>query len=455
MAACDRVLTDDRFIEDALGIADAERSANGAGRAPASESLRGDTEPPTRGPRHEGPAPTVRPAPFDTADLLDQMSEAVYQAVYAAGQLPARGLPRIYLRFPEFSATKDWLGFRSLRALTEELVRRESRLRLIDTDAESWHLTLGAAGASRSEAAPASSAGSGDAVAASGAGRGDVAVASGAGRGEVMLPEIAPEARWLVLRAGILRVVRAYVASSPSPVTLASASHEVLRRLGSEVIDERWGGAGSLRDLLLDAEDPGVALHDIDGVELVVDPLRHGRPDLDGEVEEMPPPRADLPGAVNRVRQITGAPGLASAEYAALFKTIGEVLAARPFHLGPTSKLVRDVLVERGSPISRVAVTFVLRGIIYGGLSLREAPGVWTARALAQAFHRNVLALCDVAQLPLGAEERAAVECWLLGGLVAEEQGAGRSEAAAVSGAAPGDGSRAQASETPAADPAG
>jgi hypothetical protein len=389
MAACDRVLTDDRFIEDALGIADAEGSGNGATRSSSSEGLRSDTDPPTRSARYDGLIPTVRPAPCDAAELLDQMAETVHQAVRAAGQLPARGLPRIYLRFPEFSATKDWLGFRSLRALTEELLRREPRIRLIDTDAESWHLTL---------------------------------VAS------IPAPEAPPEDRSQALRTSILRVVRAHVASSPAPVTLASASHEVLRRLGSEVVDERWGGAGSLRDLLLDAEDPGLALHEVDGVELVGDPVRHGRPDLDGETEEMPPPRADLPSAVHRVRQITGAPGLASAEYAMLFQAIGDVLATRPFHLGPTSKLVRDVLLERGQPISRVAVTFVLRGIIYGGLTLREAPRVWTARALAQAFHRNVLAMCDVAQLPLSAEERAAVERWLLGAVVAEEQVAGPGE---------------------------
>jgi len=376
MAACDRVLTDDRFIEDALGITEAEGLGAASSRLAAADGA----------PRYTSTSTSTN---GDDGALLDAMAEAVHEATRAVGQLPARALPRIYLRFPEFSATKDWLGFRSLRALTEELVRRDARLRISESEAESWHITLASSAALHADS------------------------------------EAPPDTRQQTLQASLLRVVRAHVASSPVPVTLASASHEALRRLGSEVVDERWGGAGSLKELLLGAGDPGLMLVERDGVELIADPLRHRPPEFDGDAEPMPPPRPDLPTAAYRVRQITGAPGLAPAEYAMLFQAIADVLAAHPFHLGTTSKLVRDHLIEHGQGVSRVAVTFVLRGIIYGGLALREAPRVWPARALAQAFQRNMMAMCDVAQLPLAPEERSAVERWLLGELPAEEEESG------------------------------
>ncbi|WP_052375787.1 NYN domain-containing protein [Chondromyces apiculatus] len=253
-AACDRVLTDDRFIEDALGLTGPEDMGGHAGAAlhasyaghaghaghagapgtvPGHRSTGEEMPPPMvlRGAFADGPStPRSLSGEGEQGALLDQIADAVYQATLAAGQLPARSLPRIYLRFPEFGASKDWLGFRGLRALTEETLRREPRLRLVDTDAESWFL--------------------------------------------VTLPvtEDTPlEVRAQALRMSILRVVRAYVSISPGPVTLASASHEVVQRLGSEVVDEQWGEAGSLRDLLLDTADPALVVMERDGVELLAE----------------------------------------------------------------------------------------------------------------------------------------------------------------------------------------
>ncbi|WP_156338444.1 NYN domain-containing protein [Chondromyces crocatus] len=384
-AACDQVMPDDRFIADALGITSADEALSYTGAGSAAAGTRGsgsDAPPPmpTRIAAGDGPStPRSTSGEGDQGPLLAQIAEAVYQATRAAGQLPARSLPRIYLRFPEFSASKDWLGFRGLRALTEETLRREPRLRLIDTDAESWFL--------------------------------------------VALPvtEEAPlEARSHALRASIVRVVRSYVTNSPGPVTLASASHEVLRRLGSEVVDEHWGEAGSLRDLLLDVADPALVVLERDGVEMLADPGRHRLLSPDTE-ETTPTAVADLPASVQRIRQITGAPSLPSIEFAAVFQVLSEVLSERSFHLGVASKLARDRLAERSCSASRVAVTLVVRGIIHGGLPLYDAPRAWPPRVLGHAFLRNVLALCEVAQLSLTSEERNELERWLLGALPPDE----------------------------------
>ncbi|MDC0739718.1 hypothetical protein [Polyangium mundeleinium] len=205
------------------------------------------------------------------------------------------------------------------------------------------------------------------------------------------------------------------MSSSPRPVTMASASQEVIRRLGNVVVDSRWAGTGSFKDLLLHASDPGFVVHTASPGHLY-DPTRHDAPQA--ESEDWPPPsRDEFWGVLRRVHEITGVPVLRPPEFGLLFLTIADILGRNSFQVTSTSKSVRDALLTEGHSVSRSAVTFVLRGIMYGGLPLHEAPKPWGARLLAEAFQRNVLAMCEDAELNLSAAERAAVERWLLGAI--------------------------------------
>jgi hypothetical protein len=412
-AACDRLITEDRFIEDTLRV-----SVDGDGFENTSSALRERPAPFTLTPLSF--APPSLPAGEAGNELLNQMATAVLHAVRAAGSLPAASLPRVYRRFQEFSAASDWLGFKSLRALTEELCRRDGRIRIVEDEAESWRVTTTSSDTNQPpppqltpSVAPPPPAQSSN---------GSVAIPSPNGSGtEEPLPAAEPP-KPSELRAEIVRVLREFVAASPRPVTMASASQEVIRRLGNVVVDSRWAGVGSFKDLLLTTGDPGFVVHAVSPGHLY-DPTRHEPPQADGE-DWPPPSRDELAGVVRRIHEITGVPMLRPAEYAALFQTIADVLGKGPFQVTATSKSVRDALLTRDQSVSRAAVTFVLRGIMYGGLPLHEAPKPWGARLLGHAFQKNVLAMCDDAELTLAPIERAAVESWLLGGLPEEVVGA-------------------------------
>ncbi len=416
-AACDRLITEDRFIEDTL-------RAFGEGEGFENTSLL---------PLRERsfsmfpsasviPPPASLPAGEAGAELLSQMAAAVVGAARAAGSLPAASLPRVYRRFQEFSAASDWLGFKSLRALTEELCRRDGRLRIIEDEAESWRVTTdlsGSPAASLSSPAPDPAHVPPPPLVPTSSQVPSIPVPPSLAASLQLPPAIEPSPDTLSrpsdLRAEIVRVLRDYVSTSPRPVTMASASQEVIRRLGNVVVDSRWAGTGSFKDLLLHASDPGFVVHTASPGHLY-DPSRHDPPPA--ESEDWPPPsRDEFWGVLRRVHEITGVPVLRPPEFGLLFLTIADILCKNPFQVTATSKSVRDALLAEGHSVSRSAVTFVLRGIMYGGLPLHEAPKPWGARLLAEAFQRNVLAMCEDAELQLSAGERAAIERWLLGGI--------------------------------------
>ncbi|MRG94393.1 NYN domain-containing protein [Polyangium spumosum] len=425
IAACDRLITEDRFIEDTLRVA----TESGEGFETTALSLRERSF--SMFPSASiAPPPASLPAGDAGAELLSQMAAAVVGAARAAGSLPAASLPRVYRRFQEFSAASDWLGFKSLRALTEELCRRDGRLRIIEDEAESWRVTADPAGPVPSSLtspasppqivpppppmpAPMSSSMSSPMSSPAPS----VPVPSSPNVQLSATIESSPDtlARPSDLRAEIVRVLRDFVSSSPRPVTMASASQEVIRRLGNVVVDSRWAGTGSFKDLLLHASDPGFVVHTASPGHLF-DPTRHEAPPA--ESEDWPPPsRDEFWGVLRRVHEITGVPVLRPPEFGLLFRTIADILGKSAFQVTATSKSVRDALLAEGHSVSRSAVTFVLRGIMYGGLPLHEAPKPWGARLLAEAFQRNVLAMCEDAELNLSAAERAAIERWLIGGI--------------------------------------
>ncbi len=111
---------------------------------------------------------------------------------------------------------------------------------------------------------------------------------------------------------------------------------------------------------------------------------------------------------------MTGTPRLTSHQYAVLFEELARNVDNGPFGLSETSKAVRDRSVERGEPVSRAAVNFVLQGLIYSGYGL---PSGSTAQELAEAFANNVRTLCRNAQMELRDEDAAAIQAWFTSAL--------------------------------------
>lgn len=343
-AACDRVITEDTFIEDALGIA-WEQTAD---EAVAPRLARSEVAP----------------------GVLDAMARRVYEEAGASGEVLATDLPRLYKEFPEFKRSKNWLGFSSLRVLTQELIRRQHDLRLVEGDP--WRVAL--------HATP-----------------------SGAVEND--------------LKTKIVERVREIVAEADEPVAMGKAAHLVISDLGPQVTESGWAGAGSFKNLLLGVENRGFELLLAPNTPgYLYDPERHERPSVDWVGDELRILSPDLVTFIGRVSQVTGTPALSPRQYRVVFEAIADDVRQHSYNIIRTSKAVRDLCIERGESISRKNVSFILRGITYTGHRFGEGDRKDNAFTLGRIFRRNVKALISDAQLELTEDESAMLDKWILGG---------------------------------------
>lgn len=360
-ASCDLVVPDDVFVDDALQV----RAA----------------QPPMR--------PPMRPAPYApkaSPELLDAIAARVYEEASASGEVAASRLPAIFREFKEFTATSRWLGFHTLRGLTEALVARRPELRM--TEEEEWDVVVDVPAA-----APAQP------------GRRELAPAPAQANGGAA-----------ELRGQIVEVVRGVVAEAREPVMMARVAHAVIKALGPVVLESQWAGAGTFKHLLEQVDDLGLTMVPYPQPGYIYDPERHDPPSQE-PAEVRPENLAGLPerlsGFIRRIAEVTGAPRLNPAQYAVLFEVTAKEVEKAPYDLTWTSKAVRDQLLERGENISRLYVSFVLRGIGFSGYQYRRA-GIEEAPQVARAFHGNVIKLLRGAQVVLTDEELRLLDEWLL-----------------------------------------
>lgn len=354
-AACDLIIQEDVFIEYALGMAaDAEKEE-----------------------AQQRPLPAQ---PTASNEILDAMAAKLYAQASANGRILATDLPRFYMSHPGFRDS-NWFGFYSLRALTVDLAKRHPGLRL--TEGDPWRVTVHApfrpARARRAETPS---------------------------RSETVSPEEE-------LRQRIRQQVRRLVAAASAPVDLTTAASEIANRLGQQVIDSHWAGAGTLRELVTEIDDTAFDFAPEPAPGYLYDPKRHELPREIARPQAPPLPR-ELTSLVSRIHQATGTPDLTPDQYATLFEAIAAELSENTYNLTHTSKAVRDRCIERGQTISRADVGFVLKGIIYKGHRFSKRD---TAPSLARVFRHSVLARCEDVELQLGEEETNLVDRWILGGL--------------------------------------
>lgn len=367
-AACDLLIDQDTFLEEAIGVTSAQstRSAD----SPATTAMQ---------------------------ELLRRIADKVYERASSIGELVATDLPAIFREFPEFTASTNWLGFNSLRMMTSAVAQARRDLEMVDGDP--WKLRVG------DEVEPAGEAPFRERVAA-------------------VPPRSAP-----VDQAGlteqILEYVKGVVAASDSAVPMARAAQMVISRFGDEVLTSRWAGAGTFRDLLEGRQDSGFSISSLKPGYLY-DPEHHQVPS-DGRPDELASMDPVLGSLAYRVHQLTDTPYLMPVEYGQVFRHIAEEVNAHGYFLTRTSKAVRDRCIEEGATIARASVNFILRGITFGGHRFGQNGGD-DPLALGRCFYRNVLGLCDSAGLQLDEEERTRISEWILG----ELRKAGEAETAAA-----------------------
>ena len=203
-------------------------------------------------------------------------------------------------------------------------------------------------------------------------------------------------------REAVAKEIRRAVRAAPRPLASAAAAQAALN-IDPTIKDCAWYGAGSFSgfvkkhcgDLEYVATPPGY----------ILDPTLHTFEDKGG--------RRQLPRLLDQVSTLTGVPALQPGAYALLFEVLAQDLQNCAFQLYPTSKRVRDETESRGNPVTRNAVNFVLKGLVYVGQWMAE--GV-TAEALAGAWVENVYMLCANARMVLSDDDRELIRRWITGG---------------------------------------
>jgi hypothetical protein len=320
--------------------------------------------------------------------LLLKIAERV-ATVTLEQPVAANDLPAIYKQFPEFTQNTHWLGFFSLRSLTEAIVHQREDLAILD-DEDSWSIVQ---------------------------------------RVITSWPEFKDESDYVVqtpivvagLKEQIAELIKELVQSSSKPIVLSALAHNVKKSFSGKGLRADWLGAGSFKGLLnqldlgnlkLSSEVPG---H-------IYDPLRHEYPSKADKSVATPQSEKqdfflenypDVAPLAQKIHKLTDMPYLLPEHYAILFEEIARELNNREYQLTRTSRTVRDQCLERGAPIARSHVNFVLLGLTYIGYPLDSA-STKSAQELGERMVANTVNLCQAAQFDLGQDEIELVRAWLL-----------------------------------------
>jgi hypothetical protein len=327
---------------------------------------------------YTAPVPPAEQRAIVPTNQLEKVAAELYRVASIEGPIPAAELARrVLVPLPEFRSSEvRWFGFGSLRSLTNHLVDLRDDLELVEHD-ETWEVAVREMAAAAPEEA---------------AGR---PVDSG---------EIAK------LRDRVQEAVERLVSTATAPVPMALAAQKVVDEVGDVVLASRWLGAGTFKELLRGMDGLSIVLSPV-RAGLLYDPARHAEP------EEVAHDRSDAWPAglwelASKISRVTGVPRLTPEEYAALFRAVADEVAAHGFQLNSTSKAVRDRCAEQGWTVSRPNASFVLRGLQYAGYRFGVV-GHDSAEELARVFRRNVITLCDNAQLELDERDTAVLATWI------------------------------------------
>lgn len=364
-SACDYLINTNIFVETVLGI--------GADDEPGYEQVQG------------------KEVALATDDLLKRIGERVYQkAVAMPSGVPGNNLPAIYKEFPEFKQGIHWLGFYSLKRLTEAIVQQHSDLVIVE-DEDTWYITRKIF-ASRIFSVE-----------------------------ETSKTTPLAAARQQDVRVQIAEFIKNLVAESPTPIVLSNLAQSVQKRFAAHAVGTNWLGAMTFKNLLqqLDLDNLKV---DSWAPGYLYDPDRHVLPTQEQEMETtVPEPEPvdvfsstypDLAPFAQKIHRLTDMPYLTPKNYAVLFEEIAREVNLREYQMTRTSRTVRDQCLERGAPIARSHVNFVLTGLNYIGyrFSSEKQTSAWE---LGEKMIENTVKLCHTAQFELNDDELELVKRWL------------------------------------------
>lgn len=374
-AACDIVIERDTFVREALGIVY---------------------------PDEEAPEPINEQEIDATLNLLlKRMAARLREMAAVPGGVEASELPEVFKEFQEFRESNHWLGFYSLRRLTQALIAQREDLAISDEDP--WRVVV------KTAPAPVLA---------------DSLEAAGPPAPAAAVPDV---------KAQMAQSIREYVSHSDKAVAWATLASLVKQRFGEQLAGSTWLGAGTFKDLLMQLDLGNLHTSTLTPG-YVYDPGRHqlpaapafATPPAASQEAAAPPDHfaqryPGLAELARKVHRLTETPYLMPEHYALLFHELAREINENGYQMTRTSKTVRDRCVEKGAPVARSHVNFVLIGIGHTGYRFggqeREDPV-----QLGEKLVENTLDLCRTAQLSLIEEEVAQIRAWIMGGLGEQSQ---------------------------------
>ncbi len=352
-ASCDYLISQDEFIRDGLGISDE------------------DDEPVQQ-------QKTITPK--TSAALLTRMAKRLYEAAVLPQGSEASERPKISSEFSEYTKSDQWLGYKSLRKLTEAIAEKSD---LVLQGDDPWRVSRAPADV------PAGHQGEKEAI-----------------------------AEW----------IRTVVAESPTPLTMGSLAGGVIQRFGTGIRNSDWLGAETFKNLLTQLDLGNLQLAtNIPGY--VFDPDRHTPPGLEQPADEQTEvvdslttpvgefslKHPDLAPLAWKVNQLTETPYLMPEHYAIVLSEIArEIEENNSYQWSRTSKTVRDRCVEKGVAVSRGQVNFILTSLYYSGYPLGKELPVNMVN-LTRKLMENTITLCKNAQFQLSDGEIELIHRWMKG----------------------------------------
>lgn len=365
-ASCDYLLPMETFLQQGLGM-----------------ELKDDDE--------AVEPPAAPPARVANA-VLDRLANLVYQRAVMGEIIPGNELPALYRRVDEFAASRSWLEFGTLKNLTRAIIARRNDLAYFnDPIRGEWWVGVKETGEAHTPAP-----------------------ANGQARNGIAYAETHK-----AIAALIIRIVHA----SATPVVMATLATRVKEEIGVPANGGGWYGFTSFGALLQSLDLNGLKIHHVTPG-YVYDPQRHAIPDaltadladtsgsrIEAEFKEKHP---EIEALAGRIHRLTDMPYLLPEHYALVLEQVARAVNENGFNLTQTTRLVRDRCVERGAPVARAHVNFVVIGIHYAGHTLGKEDITEDPALLAEFLYTNTLNLCQSVQLALSDEEKALVRAWLV-----------------------------------------
>ncbi len=213
------------------------------------------------------------------------------------------------------------------------------------------------------------------------------------------------------LRGAILAEVQALVAAASEPLAQAWVAQQVIKRLGRDVVDSDWAGAGGFRALLDQAALPGVAL-DRTPPGWLLDPARHLP-----AAAEVPAPDPRLVRMAALVRRLLGLLGNIPMLGPDRLDFLMEQLAARLPIDDPTAQELRTGISEAaraaGFDIAPGAVNAVMHRVGLAGFDWAALPVAASPQRLRAALLDNIRQQMQQQRIELGVEDAALLAEWV------------------------------------------